>query len=200
MGMCMDCQTDITGREHAIADCERIDRLSRELGRAESQLDELHKGGYPAWAYPNGTCSCRQAQCVCSDPMPPINEEHATLQAERDELRAEVERLKRGYAADQFDSEPCPGCLYDYGVFIKSCALHAEIARLNAIVMSTAPERVREAEEMGQAAVMLAKTVHDYRLVHDSHSAGHVNTGIAWDRMRRAEEAVFAIDKARGET
>ncbi len=38
MGICMDCNTDATGRNHDLYDCERISRLSGELGKLEEKL------------------------------------------------------------------------------------------------------------------------------------------------------------------
>lgn len=60
----------------------------------EAKNQELEDGGYPAWAYSEGTCSCKRIPCICDDPMPPINEMYEGLEAARDSWRRVSERLE----------------------------------------------------------------------------------------------------------
>lgn len=45
-----------------------------------------------------------------------------------------IEQFQRGYNATGLEGEPCPGCEYEEGVFIKLCGLHQQLADLQAIV------------------------------------------------------------------
>ena len=45
------------------------------------------------------------------------------------EKDAEIERLRNGYDYVGVEGRACPGCVYDAGVFVRHCALHAKIER-----------------------------------------------------------------------
>ena len=50
-------------------------------------------------------------------------------------------------------------------------------------------ERIKNLEA---ASRLLAQAVHDYRLAHDTNGNGALETGRAWDMMRRAEHGMVA--------
>lgn len=75
-------------------------------------------------------------------------------------LRAELEAAKRdtayvlaGYERSEFDSAPCPGCVYDNGTFIRSCHLHQRLAEKEA--------------EAGRLREAMAKLVAEWDLKAD---------------------------------
>lgn len=66
-------------------------------------------------------------------------------------------------------------------------------AHLRAIMFAAAPDLLKRLQR-------LEKAEHDYRLVHDSNGAGHIETGRAWDRLRKEGDAArSAIAKATGD-
>ncbi len=47
-------------------------------------------------------------------------------------------------------------------------------------------------EQLREALRELANAEADYRRLHDLYGRGHIQTGRAWDRMRRAGDAARA--------
>jgi hypothetical protein len=59
---------------------------------------------------------------------------------------------------------------------------------------------IAAAPELYTTGKALAEAVAHYRLAHDTMGGGHIDTGRAWDKMRKAErEHEAALAKARGE-
>lgn len=77
---CKHCETSEEQDEFGSAVCDAGEHLRSRITTLQAKVENLHQGGYPAWAYPNGTCSCKQNPCICHDPMPPVNEMFAELE------------------------------------------------------------------------------------------------------------------------
>jgi len=88
---------EVTGPARGVI--EDVEDLRSRCLQAEAKIAELNAGGYPAWAYLDGTCSCKQDPCICNDPMPPINEVHAAVCAEVVRLTGKNTSLHRSAKA-----------------------------------------------------------------------------------------------------
>ncbi len=71
--------------------CYAAEEVEDRIAILEAENSVLHAGGYPTWAYPKGTCSCRHNPCICNDPMPSIDVLHATLESDLSLYKAERE-------------------------------------------------------------------------------------------------------------
>jgi hypothetical protein len=50
------------------------------------------------------------------------------------EMGDEIERLRNGYDYTGVQARACPGCVYEAGVFVRHCALHARIEQQNDLI------------------------------------------------------------------
>lgn len=59
-------------------------------------------------------------------------------------------------------------------------------------ITAAAADTIEKLEAVVEEARRLEEAEHDYRLTHDSNPSGHINTGRAWDRMRRCGKILRA--------
>jgi hypothetical protein len=99
----------------------------------------------------------------------------------------EITQADRDAAADWCESQPFPSkqveapmirlCEYDHHSLVQAFAAHR---------IASTTEAADLMDEMADALRELADAEKNYRWLHCTQGGGHIDTGRAWDKMRRA--------------